>query len=450
MTGWWLEDSRAHLKLAWPLCLGQAGQQLMALVDSAMVGHFDRVALAGFGVANTMLLTLTFLGVGIVLGLDALIPQALGKGKSGEARALYRSGLRLAVVVGIPLTLAGTLAPLLLRPCGVQEEVAVQASLYLYGRLPSLLPFLIFTASASYLQAVGKTRAIVLAVVFGNLVNVAADALLVFGDAALLRVGLPPCGIPPLGGLGASLATCIVVLVMSAYLAMSIWKFKVPHAGTATQKLTRKIAELGMPIGLQLLAEVGVFAIVGVSAGVLGALPGAAHQLALALASVPFSIGVGMGAAAAVRVGHAVGRQDHQDARRAGVVALSWGASIMLLVGSLFVVVPEPLVRIFTGDEAVIGACVPLLAITAIFQLSDATQAILAGALRGAGDTKASFLANLVGHYGVGVWIALGLGLVLDMGAAGLWWGLAAGLTTTAILLAARFWKLTSRPIALA
>jgi MATE family multidrug resistance protein len=331
----------------------------------------------------------------------------------------------------------------------VQTQVAEEASFYLYGRLPSLLPFLIFTASSSYLQAVGKTRPIVFAVVVGNLVNLGADAVLVFGDAALVRAGLPPIGMPALGGLGASLATCIVVVVMTAYLAIPIVRFKVANAGTATKERIQKVARLGLPVGLQLLAEVGVFAIVGVSAGVLGALPGAAHQLALTLASLPFSIAVGMGAAAAVRVGHAVGREDHHDARRAGLVALSWGASLMLLVGVFFVVMPEPLVRIFTDDEAVIRACVPLLAITAIFQLSDATQAVLAGALRGAGDTKASFLANLIGHYGVGVWLALGLGLMSGMGAAGLWWGLAAGLTTTAILLAARFWRLTSKPIAL-
>jgi MATE family multidrug resistance protein len=420
----------------------------MALVDSAMVGHFDRVALAGFGVANTLLLTLTFLGVGIILGLDALIPQALGRGDSAHARTLYRSGVRLAIIIGIPLTLAGTLAPLLLKPCGVQVDVADEASLYLYGRLPSILPFLIFTASSSYLQAIGKTRPIVIAVVLGNVVNLAADGLLVFGDAALERFGLPPIGMPALGGLGASLATCIVVIFMTAYLAFSIYRHRIRAAGKATKALTIKIFRVGLPVGLQLLAEVGIFGIVGVSAGVLGALAGAAHQLALSLASVPFSFAVGMGAAAAVRVGNAVGRENHQDARRAGFVATSWGAFIMVFIGIFFVIIPEPLVRIFTDDVAVVNACVPLLAITALFQLSDATQAVLAGALRGAGHTKASLVANLIGHYGVGVWLALGLGLMLDMGAAGLWWGLAAGLTTTAILLAIQFWRLTAKPIA--
>jgi MATE family multidrug resistance protein len=327
--------------------------------------------------------------------------------------------------------------------------VAEEASYYLYGRLPSLLPFLVFTASSSYLQAIGKTRPIVLAVVLGNVVNLAADTLLVFGDTALERVGLPTLGVPALGGLGASLATCIVVLVMSAYLALSIYGYKVADARAATRAATLKIARFGLPVGLQLLAEVGIFAIVGVSAGVLGVVPGAAHQLALSLASVPFSFAVGMGAAAAVRVGNAVGRGNHQDARHAGFVAAFWGAAIMVFIGTFFVIIPEPLVRIFTDDDAVIRACVPLLAITALFQLSDATQAVLAGALRGAGHTKMSLYANLVGHYAVGVWLALGLGLGLRWGAAGLWWGLAAGLTTTAVLLAIQFWRLTSKPIAL-
>lgn len=423
------------------------GQELMALVDSAMVGHFNKVALAGFGVANILLFALSRFGAGVIMGLDSLAPQALGSGDPAKARGLYRSALILAVRLGIPLTLAGALMPLVLGLVGVQSDVATEAKIYLYGRLPSLLPYLIFTANASYLQAIGRTRPIVMAVFLGTLVNFLADGILVFGDAALIWAGLPALGIPAMGGLGASLSTCLVTIVMTLSLSLAIRRHQVPDAPLGSKRDLAKLWQLGFPVGLQLLAEVGIFAIVGVTAGRLGAVAGAAHQVALTIASVTFSIALGMGAATTVRVGHAVGADDRLSARRAGVLGVAWGAALMCIAGSAFLLVPHKLAQVFTRDTEVIVAAVPLLAIAALFQLSDSVQAIVAGALRGAGDTRAAFIGNLIGHYGVGVWVALGLGLWAGMGATGLWWGLSAGLTATAFGLAARFWWLTGRPL---
>ncbi len=442
-------DSRAHLALALPLCLGYTGQELMAVVDSAMVGHFSRVALAGFGVANVLLFTLGRFGAGVILGLDSLAPQAIGKGQPERARELYRAALKLCLLLGLPLTFVGALAPLLLSIAGVPEEVADEAQIYLYGRLPSLVPYLLFTASASYLQAIGITRPIVWAVFLGSLVNFVADGLLVFGDATLTWLGLPTIGLPALGGLGASLSTSVVTIVMAISLGISISRHRVRQAGLASKADVLRIRRIGMPIGLQQLSEVGLFAIVGVTAASLGAIPGAAHQIAITLSSITFSIALGMGAATTVRVGQAVGGGDHRAARRAGILGVCWGAAIMCVVASAFVLIPHTLATIFTQDMLVISATIPLLMIAALFQVSDSVQAVLAGALRGAGDTRAVFIGNLLGHYGVGIWVALGLGLVANMGVIGLWWGLSAGLTVTAIGLAARFWWLTGRAMKL-
>jgi len=96
----------------------------------------------------------------------------------------------------------------------------------------------------------------------------------------------------------------------------------------------------------------------------------------------------------------------------------------------------------------VIDAVVPLLFVAAVFQLSDGIQAVAAGALRGAGDTRFSLLANLTGHYLIGLPIGSLLGFGLGYGATGLWWGLSAGLTCVAIALGVRFWRVTSKAIA--
>ncbi len=420
----------------------------MAAVDAAMVGHVDRVALAGFGIANSLIFVLTFFGVGIVLGLDTLVSQAIGRGDQDHARTLYRSGLLLAVRIGIPLSALGLALPLFLGVFGVEQAVADEARRYLYGRLPSILPYLIFTASASYLEALGRTRPIVVAMVIANLINLVADAVLVFGDEALGWVGLPALGLPALGSLGASLATCIVTICMAASVGYVIYRMPRPGAASGTPELRRKIARLGLPIGFHMLAEVGIFAIVGLLAGRLGAITGAAHQLAITLTTLTFSVALGMGAATSVRVGRAVGAGDHQAARQAGVVGALCAAVVMLCAGACLIFAPSAIAGVFADDPAVIAAAVPLLLVAALFQFSDAIQAVMAGALRGAGDNRATLLGNLLGHFGIGIWVGLGLGFGLDWGAVGLWWGLSAGLTATAVGLAYRFLRISSAPIA--
>jgi MATE family multidrug resistance protein len=207
-------------------------------------------------------------------------------------------------------------------------------------------------------------------------------------------------------------------------------------------------ARVGVPVGLQMGAEVGVFALVGVLAGRLGQMSIAAHQVAISLASFTFCAAVGVGNAASVRVGWAIGAGDSRAAQRSGLTAFAAGASIMTLSALAFWLVPRQIASLLTNGADVIAASVPLLAVAAVFQISDGVQAVGAGVLRGAGDTRFAFLANLIGHYAVGLPIAVALGLFGGQGVSGLWWGLCAGLTAVAVALLSRFIRLSSREIA--
>jgi MATE family multidrug resistance protein len=207
----------------------------------------------------------------------------------------------------------------------------------------------------------------------------------------------------------------------------------------STRKDLAEIVRYGIPISGQMFAEIGIFGVSTVLAARLGKTPAAAHSVALNLASFTFSVAVGIGSATSVRVGHAIGAGDRALARRRGVLGLQIGLAIMSCFAAVFVVVPGALAALFTDQATVITATIPLLQIAALFQLSDGAQAIAAGALRGIGDTRATFVGNVVGHYGIGLAISLALGFGAGMGAPGLWWGLSAGLTVTATYLVLRF-----------
>jgi MATE family multidrug resistance protein len=269
------------------------------------------------------------------------------------------------------------------------------------------------------------------------------------GDAGLERIGLPGIGLPAMGAMGAALATSAVNLSSLVVCWIAVDKLERERAtGGGDPVLARSIVALGLPIGLQLVAEVGVFALTGILAGTLGKMPAAGHQVALSLASLSFSMAIGVGAATSVRVGRAVGAGDTPAARRAGGQGIVVGATLMGISGLFFILMPRPLAALFTDDRQVIDTAVPLIQIAAVFQLSDAIQAVSAGALRGTGDTRFSFVANLVGHYAVGLPVAAALGFAAHLGAAGLWWGLSLGLTAVAVGQSIRFARRTAQPIA--
>ncbi len=414
---------------------------MLGLVDAAILGHYHRDALGGAGVGNSLVFGISCLGMGIMMGLDALLPQALGAGRRGDTRYILFDGLRVACWLGLVLSLVVCASPLILPVAGAPPTVAHEAELYIWTRAFGVMAFMIQVTLRGFLQAHHVTRPLIWAVVIGNVVNAAGDWVLVMGEPAI--------GLPPMGTVGAALATILVQVVTVVVYAIATRQVlatlpQVPRPPSAAKKIFR----LGLPVGLQLGAEVSAFAAVAVLAARFGELPIAGHQVAINLASVTFSISVGIGAAVAVRVGHAVGAGDHHAARHRGLIGLGMGAVVMTAGAAAFLVFPAQLARMFTDDPEIVAAAVPMLRVAAVFQLSDGAQAIAAGALRGAGDTRIPFLANVFGYYVVGTAVAIVCAFGLDQDAVGLWWGLSAGLTATAIGLLARFARITSRPIA--
>jgi MATE family multidrug resistance protein len=424
----------------------------MGVVDTAVCGRAGAVVLAGTGLGNVLYLAVAVPGMGLMMGLDPLLSQSFGAGDARAARRLLWQGTWLALAAGALLAVPCALVALALRPLGIDDAVATQASHFLWVRAPSLPALLLFVGMKSYLQSLGRTRAVVIATVVGNLVNLAAVILFVFGGAALPAWTGPLRAVPAMGSGGSALATSLAVLFQAGVLALAVRAIRLTGGPAGLRRPSRgdlrQAVRIGTPVALHTGAEVGVFALVGFLAGRMGRVPLSAHQIAIALASFTFTVAIGIGQAGAVRVGWAVGRRDGAAARHAGLVAIGAGASFMALAGLLFFLFPAGLARLMTDDAGVLAAAAPLLVVTAVFQVSDGVQAVGAGVLRGAGDTRFTFAANMVGHWLVGLPIALLLGKSAGLGVTGLWWGLCIGLAAVALALVARFLRLSAREIA--
>lgn len=434
-------ELRELFRLALPLAAAQAGTQAMGLVDVAVLGRLGAQELAGAGMANAVYFAVSIFGMGMMLGVDPLISQAVGAGDHSRARHVLWQGVWLSVIVTAALTLVLLAGAVALPLVGAEPDVTRHARSFLLVRTASLLPFLMFFVMRAYLQAHHVTRPMVVAMVVANILNFTLDLAFVFG----VRGWIPAMGVP-----GAALATVICTIAETVIVAMAIRRMKMTsHFDHRPERAAiRQAAHVGFPIALHMGAEIGVFALVALLAGRLGALQLAAHQLVISLASFSFVTAVGVAAAGSVRVGNAIGARDSVSTRVAGHAAFACGLVVMGIAAAAFALIPGPLARIFTNDPAVIAAAIPLLLVAAVFQLSDGSQAVGAGVLRGAGDTKYTFYANMFGHWLIGLPVALWLGFSRGLGIVGLWWGLCVGLTVVAVLLFVRFEKLSRGTIA--
>lgn len=416
-------------KLALPLAAAQAGQAVMGIVDTGVLGRLSAAAQAGAGLGNSLTFTCSFFGMGVMLALDPLVSQAIGAGQPERARTHYWQGVWLALMTSAVVMVPVAIIPFLLEPFGVAPSIAEAARTYMWWRLPGVAGLLLFVTARSYLTGAGRVSVTFWAMVVANFANLALDVGLVFGVGPIPALGVP----------GAAIAT-----VLCTWLQLGVLVLGLGPAPEGTQRRfdraeVLRAFRIGAPIGLHFIAESGVFSLTGLLSGRLGEAPAAAHQVALNWASLTFCVASGIGSAAATRVGWGVGRGDSPAARRAGLTAFSSVAVFMAAASLLFIVFPHTMAGLMSDDPAVIETVVALFVVVAVFQISDGVQAVGAGALRGTGDTTFTFWANIVGHWCIGLPVAYLLGVRGPYGVVGLWWGLSAGLTAVAVALIVRF-----------
>jgi MATE family multidrug resistance protein len=360
----------------------------------------------------------------------------------------------LALFAGLLLCGVLAVSPALLPLAGIGPAQVDGAVDYITWRAPSMPLMLAFLTVRSFLQSTAYTRPLVVATVAANVVNLFADILLVFGGGELPWYFGPLRAVPAMGVAGSALATSLCTVLQLGIVLAAVRAMPAPGVARPTRMPVwadlAQATRVGVPIGLHIAAEVGVFALAGVLAGGLGPASVGAHQIAISFASLTFTVAMGIGNAGSVRVGWAVGAHNTPQARLSGFMAFAGGAGFMALGALVFALFPKALAELAGAPEDVLPLVVPLLMVSAVFQVFDGVQGVGAGVLRGAGDTRFTFVANMVGHYAIGLPLTLLLGFKLGLGVVGIWWGLCAGLIAVAVALLWRFHRLsagTLRPL---
>ena len=439
------KEFRYNWHLAAPVILGMLGHVLVGLVDNIMVGQLGAAELAAVSLGNSFFFVAMALGIGFSTAITPLVAESHSEQNFDSGKSALKHGFLLCSAIALVLFVLILLAKPLMYSMDQPEEVVMLAIPYLDVIAVSLIPLIIFQALKQFSDGLSLTRYPMYVTIIANIINVFFNYVLIFGK----------WGFPQMGVVGAGVGTLIsrfIMLLLMWFFLKNLDKTKAYLIGfkltLLENAMLKKIINLGLPSALQMFFEIGVFTAAIWLSGTLGKNSQAANQIALNLSSMTYMIAVGLGVAATIRVGNQKGLKRPIELRRIAKSIFLMGLIFAAVFAVLFLAFHEALptfyldvddLNNFKDNNEVVFIASQLLIIAALFQISDSTQVVFLGALRGLQDVKIPTLITFISYWIVGFPLCYYLGSEAMYGSAGIWMGLLAGLTTSSIFLYLRF-----------
>jgi MATE family multidrug resistance protein len=432
------------LKLAIPVVISQLGHTLVQVSDSVIVGHFaGTTSLAAVSLVSSLFLVPLVVGIGISYGVTPLIAQNHGRGNYKECSKLLSNSLLLNVITGIVLFCAiyfGVMA--FIDQLKQSPAVVEQAKPFLFLLSVSLIPLMVFSTFKQFAEGLGFTKQAMMVSIWGNVLNICLGVIFVKG-----MFGITPMGIRGVG-LSTLIDRCVMAIVMAIYVLRSP-TFRKYLQDFTVRNVDRirglQILKIGAPVALQYTFEVSAFGAAAILIGVIGPVPQAAHQVAISLAAITYMMASGISSAAAIRSGNYFGSGDHHNLRLSAISNYHIVIVFMSCTAVIFTLFNHVLPYIYTTDKQVLSIASQLLIVAAFFQLFDGTQVVGLGVLRGIGDVNIPTIITFISYWVIGLPIGYLLGIYLDLGVLGVWYGLVCGLISASIMLFLRFQTISKR-----
>jgi len=434
--------NRQLFQLAWPTFVESLLQTMLGFVDLVFVGQLGPDAVAGVGLGGRLMQLLQVLFMGLSVGNTALVARAVGAKDKPEAERIAKQSLVISVLLSALIAAIGLLySDAIIRVMGATDDVTVIGG----GFLRIVSVFSIFIAvmmvGGGTLRGSGDTRTPMIITGIINLINIAFDYLLIFGNL----------GFPKMGPVGSAAATTIARGVGTALTLYVLFKrgsvLKLPLRGGwgIRREAIRRILNVGGPAAVeQIIFQLGllVFSAITVS---LGTETLAAQQIAFNISNFSILPAFAFGIAATTLVGQSLGAQDPARAEASAWQALKSSIAWMSLMGVGFFFGRRFLVGLYTSDPSVQRLGEMSLIFIALTQPLQAISVVIASALRGAGDTRTTMVITSISVWAVRVGLGYLIGIVLGLGFFGVWLGWVADFTTRAVLIFLRFrsgrWK---------
>lgn len=428
-------EYRCLANLSIPLILTQAGQMVVAVADSAMVGRTGAQYLAASAFANNIFILIMLFGMGITLGITPLVGKLNGEKQPERIAQLLSNAFFTKIGTTFVLLLASAFIYLCMPHMAQPENVVRHALPYFILLVLSLIPLLFFFVFKQFAEGLGNTHIAMRITIVGNLLNVLLNYIFIFGK----------CGSPALFLTGAGVATLISRFAM---LLMMLWGFSRnkelrPWLRTISFKKysfseSKKLLHVGIPISLQMTAEASIFSLSGIMAGWLGEARLAAYQVVVTISYCSFMIITGFAQAVTIHISTLRGKKAYERIRCTIIDSGKITLITMLLMSLIFVLLRFQFVRFFIDDPIVLEIAARLMLLLVFYQLTDGFQVLGMGILRGFTDVKYPMVVAIISYLALALPGGYLLGFVFDYDVYGIWMGLVIGIGMAAIFFTRR------------
>jgi len=437
------EEASQTLRLAFPIIIGELAQMALHLIDSAMVGAISYKHLAAAALVINAMNIPFVIGIGMTISVSQMVSLANGKQDAQQVSHYLYNGFILCTVTALFISFSLVFGKNVLYHLGQDPDVVELALPFMKLMGLSIIPMLLFMTLKQFADGLEYTRTAMIFSLAGMPLNIVLNWLLIYGNWGFPRLELEGAG-------WATLITRSCMFLALGYVVLSHKTFARYIAVRQNQwklktKTLRELLHIGVPSSMQIGMEAGAFAVSGIIIGTLGAVSQAAHQIALNCASFTFMVSMGLAQAGSIRVSNALGRTDWFKIIVIGKSTILTALIYGTICATLFVILRNVLPVAFNQEPQVVELAALLLLFAAVFQISDSTQAISAGLLRGIKDVKTPTVLIGIAYWVIGIPVGYLLAFRFNMGASGMWLGLILGLTLASGFLITRFLKMGRR-----
>lgn len=429
------------IHLAWPVIGEQILTTLAGMVDAALLGHLNPIAMAAIGFTQTPHWLLTGLFMGLGVGVNALVARYYGAGEHDRippaTRAGFWLGLLLSLVVGVLVWFGSSW---IVTVAGAQAEVVPVASDVLRLLAPGMVAAYWMMVMTAALRATGDTRTSLVINVGINVLNAIMAYALIYGAF----------GLPKLGVYGAGYATSTARILGALMLAWVMFqreegaRLEWRKLGHIDWSLVGRIVRVGYVASTERMTSTFVYIFYAILIASLGTIVSAAQNITVAAENISWFLASGFSMATAAMVGQRLGAGRPEQAEAVIKEATKMAVALLGVVGLCFIAFPGIYLSVFTNDPAVLSLGAAALRIAGFTEVGTAVVLTLNGALSGAGDTRPLFIVTIGGGL-IRLSLAYLFIKVLGLGLSGAWLAAGCDWVVRSVLIWSRFrsgkWK---------
>lgn len=430
---------KSLLLLGVPIIIGQLGNIVTGLADTIMVGQHSTQELAAASFVNNVINAFIILGTGFSFNYTPIIGEnialnrrvAIGGWLKNSLVANFTTTVTILTVLAFIYANIGSL--------GQPEELMPLIKPYYVVLACSVLFVMLANSFRQFVEGIMDASISMWILTIGNALNIVGNYILIYGKL----------GLPELGLLGAGISTLLSRMIMLAlFVAVFIKRkrympFRMGFLATPfRKKYWKRLNIIGWPIAFQQGIEAATFCITTIMIGWLGEMELAAHQVAVAISTVSFTIYLGLGSAVAIRTSMYKGLRDWEKVRRVTAAGVGMAVVLSITLSTILLLCCGTIGELFTDDRAVSDIVAILIPILIAYQFGDSIQIVLANALRGLSDVTSIMIVSFVSYFMVAIPSGYSIAFLMGAGISGVWLSYPIGFTCSVVLLGLRAYRI--------